>query len=67
MKPLIVKTLILSVEAEKIKRKLFENVVSNADTKDNTLILKETLPNPMGADVLSGSGSDSERERPICP
>jgi Domain of unknown function (DUF4410) len=40
MKPLIVKTLTHSIEAEMAKRKLFKKVVLNSDTKENGVILE---------------------------
>lgn len=40
MKPLIVKTLTLSIEAEMTKRKMFKNVVLNSDSKDTAVILE---------------------------
>lgn len=40
MKPLIVKSLTLSIEAEMKTRKLFKNVVLNSDAKDNAVILE---------------------------
>lgn len=40
IKPLIVKNLTLSIEAEMKKRKLFKSVVVNSDVKENALILE---------------------------
>ena len=40
MKPLIVKNLTLSIEAEMKKRKLFKNVIDNGDAKDKAVILE---------------------------
>jgi hypothetical protein len=40
LKPLIVKNLTLSVEAEMKKRKLFKNVVLNGDAKDKAVVLE---------------------------
>jgi len=40
LKPLIVKNLTLSIEAEMKKRKLFKNVVVNGDVKGNAVILE---------------------------
>jgi len=40
MKPLIVKNLTFSIEAEMKKRKLFNNVVLNSDAKENAVILE---------------------------
>lgn len=40
LKPLIVKTLTLSIEAELKKRKLFKNVVLNSDIQENAIILE---------------------------
>jgi len=43
LRPLIVKNLSLSVEAEMIKRKLFKNVVVNGDATGNVVILEGNL------------------------
>ncbi|GFE61696.1 DUF4410 domain-containing protein [Geobacter sp. AOG2] len=40
MKPLIMKTLTLSIETEMAKRKLFKNVILNGEAKDNAVILE---------------------------
>jgi Domain of unknown function (DUF4410) len=40
IKPLIVKNLTLSIEAEMKKRKLFKNVIVNGDAKGNAVILE---------------------------
>jgi len=40
MKPLVVKTLTLSIETEMAKRKLFKHVVLNGAAQDNTVILE---------------------------
>jgi hypothetical protein len=40
MKPLIVKNLTLSIEAEMKKRKLFKNVIENGDVKEKAVIIE---------------------------
>ena len=40
IKPLIVKTLTLSLQSEMTKRKLFKNVLLNSEPKDNAVILE---------------------------